>query len=268
MAGIKDAKCILVIGATSGIGRALALALHDLDTEPTVIVSGRRQERLDEISRHGDRIKTARVDINTGDVGQLKEFVKQTLSAYPDLDAIIFSSGIQHIFDFTKPETIDLTKFEDEITTNYISVFRLTVLFLPHLLRLSDEGRPSFIIPVTSSLAIVPKVDVPNYCATKAGLHSLDTSLRLQLANTKVRVIEIVPPLVESELHDHQGTTPALSKFWMPLGEYAKTVIEGLVRGDSEIAAGQALRDLERFEKGKAEALQKLNGVAPAATSA
>ncbi|KAI0673481.1 NAD-P-binding protein [Trametes maxima] len=261
MTGIKDAKCILIIGATSGIGRALALALHDLDSKPTVIVGGRRQERLDEISRHSDRMKTARVDINTRDVDKLKEFVDHTLSAYPDLDAVIFSSGIQHIFDFTKPETIDITKFEDEITTNYISVFKLILLFLPHLLKLSEKGRPSFIIPVTSSLAIVPKVNVPNYCATKAGLHSLDTSLRLQLANTKVRVIEIIPPLVESELHDHQGTTPALSKFWMPLDEFTKIVIEGLVRGDPEVAAGQASRDLERFEKVKVEALQKLNGI-------
>ena len=56
------------------------------------------------------------------------------------------------------------------------------------------EGRPSFIVPITSALGLQPKADVPNYCATKAALHSLALSLRAQLADTKVRVLEILPP--------------------------------------------------------------------------
>ena len=79
MAGIKDAKCVLVIGATAGIGRALALAIHDLDSKPIVIVAGRRQERLDELAAKSDRIKTARVDINTS-YDKLKPFVELTKS--------------------------------------------------------------------------------------------------------------------------------------------------------------------------------------------
>lgn len=86
MPGIKDAKCILVLGATSGIGRDLALALHGLDSKPTVIVAGRRQERLDEISKQGERIKTARIDITSSE-DTLKEFVQQTLSQYPDVSS-------------------------------------------------------------------------------------------------------------------------------------------------------------------------------------
>ncbi|KAI0375347.1 NAD-P-binding protein [Pilatotrama ljubarskyi] len=258
MPGIKDAKCVLVLGATSGIGRALALAIHGLESKPTVIVSGRRQERLDELSKQGERIRTARVDI-TASEEKLREFVNDTLSKYPDLDAVIFSSGIQHIFDFTKPETIDISKFQDEITTNYISIFKLIVLFLPHFLKLSDEGRPSFIIPITSGLSIMPYARVPNYCATKAALHSLDMSLRYQLSNTKVKVIEILPPLVESELHDHQGTTPSLSKAWMPLDEFTKHTMQGLIRGDPQVAVGAAADSLERFENGKLDAVQHFN---------
>ncbi|KAI0639749.1 NAD-P-binding protein [Trametes polyzona] len=255
MTGIKDAKCILVLGATSGIGRALALALHGLDSRPTVIVAGRRQERLDEISKQGERIKTARVDINTTD-DKLKEFVQQTVSQYPDLDAVVFSSGIQHVFNFSKPESIDLSKLQDEISVNYISITKLIVLFLPHLLKLSASGRPTFIIPISSGLAIIPYASVPNYSATKAALHSFTQSLRAQLAKTKVQVLEIVPPLVESELHDHQGTTPTLAQFWMPLDKYIKEVIEGLVRGDLEIASGASVESLETYEKGKKEAVQ------------
>lgn len=84
MPGIKDAKCILVLGATSGIGRDLALALHGLDSKPTVIVAGRRQERLDQISKQGERIKTARIDITSSE-DTLKEFVQHTLLQYPDV---------------------------------------------------------------------------------------------------------------------------------------------------------------------------------------
>ena len=84
MPGIKDAKCVLVLGATSGIGRALALAIHDLDTAPTVILAGRRQERLDELAKQGERIETARVDINTSE-NELKGFVQETLSKFPEV---------------------------------------------------------------------------------------------------------------------------------------------------------------------------------------
>ncbi|CDO76626.1 hypothetical protein BN946_scf184868.g40 [Trametes cinnabarina] len=257
MPGIKDAKCVLVLGATSGIGRALALAIHNLDSQPTVIVSGRRQERLNELAREGERIRTARVDINTTE-GNLKQFVEDTVAKYPDLDAVIFSSGIQHIFDFSKPETIDLsTEFQDEISTNYISIFKLIVMFLPHFLKLSEKGRPSFIVPISSGLSIVPAATVPNYSATKAALHSLSITLRLQLSKTKVQVIEILPPLVESELHDHQGKTPALSKVWMPLKEFTDRAIEGLIRGDPNVPVGSAAQQFDQFEKGKQEAAQK-----------
>ena len=84
MTGIKDANCVLVIGATAGIGRALALAIHDLDSKPTVIVAGRRQERLDELAAKSDRIKTARVDINTS-YDKLKPFVEDVVTRYPDV---------------------------------------------------------------------------------------------------------------------------------------------------------------------------------------
>ena len=128
MPGIKDAKCVLVIGATAGLGRALALAIHDLDTQPTVVVVGRRQERLDELAKRSNRIKTFKADINTTEEN-LRTFVRDVLSQYPQviwsnvhtriptdieptsqLDAVVFMSGVQHIYDFTKPESVDLSR--------------------------------------------------------------------------------------------------------------------------------------------------------------
>lgn len=84
MPGIADSKCVLVIGATAGIGRALALAVHGLPSQPTVILAGRRQERLDELSKLGDRLKTVRFDVNASRE-ELKGFVQDITSKYPDV---------------------------------------------------------------------------------------------------------------------------------------------------------------------------------------
>ncbi|KAL6297746.1 hypothetical protein BKA93DRAFT_745420, partial [Sparassis latifolia] len=177
-----------------------------------------------------------------------KSAVQRVVSIYPDLDAVVFSSGVQHQFDFTKPESVDLDKLETELLTNYTSVTRMTS-FLPHLLKLS-QGRPSLLVPITSSLAIVPGPWVPNYSATKAALHSFALSLDVQLHGTNVHVAEIFPPLVESELHDHQGTTPRLSKVWMPLTQFTA---EGLQSGAVRVPVGVARGTWDPFEKGKLE---------------
>ncbi|KAI0788592.1 hypothetical protein C8Q75DRAFT_734283 [Abortiporus biennis] len=255
-ANISDARSILIIGATAGIGRALALALHDLPSQPQIIVAGRRKERLDELTAKSERIKSVQVDVSGGRES-LKKFVDQLLVDYSQLDAVVFSSGIQHQFDFSRPDSVDLDKFEAELTTNYISIVTLIKFLIPHFLSLSNQDKPSFIIPISSGLAVYPAPTVPGYCATKSALHSLSLSLDSQLKDTNVHVMEILPPLVESELHDHQGTTPALSKFWMPLDVFIPQVVDGLKRGDVQIPIGQAAEGWDTFEKGKLERIEQ-----------
>jgi short-subunit dehydrogenase involved in D-alanine esterification of teichoic acids len=87
MPGINDARCILIIGATSGIGRALALALHALPSQPTVVVAGRRKERLDELAR--DRLHGVQVDVSA-DSQALKQFVDETIASYPEVGPVRF----------------------------------------------------------------------------------------------------------------------------------------------------------------------------------
>jgi short-subunit dehydrogenase involved in D-alanine esterification of teichoic acids len=249
---IDEAKCVLVIGATSGIGRALALAISELPSRPTVIAAGRRQDRLKELEEK--QLKTVQLDVSA-DLETLKETVASLLVKHPNLDAVILASGIQYLHDFNKD--VDINQIIREINVNYVAVVSLISIFMPHFLKLSTEGRPSFIIPITSGLALLPAHFVPNYSASKAALRSFTTSLRKQLENTKVNVVEIIPPLVESELHDEQGTTERLSKFWMPLDEYTKLTMDGLRKGDHHVAAGSAAKILERFEK------EGLNGPFP-----
>jgi short-subunit dehydrogenase involved in D-alanine esterification of teichoic acids len=88
MPGIDDCKCILLIGGTSGIGQALAYALHDLPSKPTVIVGGRRKERLDEMKR--ERLETVQVDI-AADASTLKKFSEELIAKYPDVCPLLSS---------------------------------------------------------------------------------------------------------------------------------------------------------------------------------
>ncbi|THH02158.1 hypothetical protein EW026_g690 [Hermanssonia centrifuga] len=142
MPNITNAKCVLVVGATSGIGRALALAIHDLESHPTVIVAGRRQERLNELCSQGKRIKSVQIDSTSGRES-LRQFAAKMVSEYPELDAVIFSAGIQHTFNFNEPEKIDLDKLEAELGTNYISIVTLITFLTPHFLKLSVSPIPS-----------------------------------------------------------------------------------------------------------------------------
>ena len=93
-ANITDAKCVLVIGATSGIGRELALAIHNLDSKPTVIVAGRRLERLNELASRSDRIEGVQVDLTAGRA-TLESFVMSTIHRYPEVSDV----GLTYTFD-------------------------------------------------------------------------------------------------------------------------------------------------------------------------
>ncbi|KAI6116740.1 hypothetical protein EDD16DRAFT_1591219 [Pisolithus croceorrhizus] len=172
MPNINDVKCILIIGSTSGLGRSLALSILDLPSKPTVIVCGRRQERLDElVSSHGadGRLKAVKLDV-TADRATLKANIDDIIKTYPDLDAVMFSSGVQYGSNFCKPETIDLDGFLAEIHTNYTSVVMMITFFLPHLISLGVRLSKKvylFLYTVSSGLAITPGPSVANYSATK-----------------------------------------------------------------------------------------------------
>jgi len=251
MPGIKDSKVVLIIGATAGIGRALALAIHDLPTKPTVIVTGRRKERLDELVAKGEgRIHAIQFDIKTSRE-QLRSFVDDVVAKYPALDTVLFSAGIQHLTNFAEPETINLDSLADEFNINYVGLLTLITFFLPHLIKVASSGQPTFLIPITSGLALLPAARIGGYSATKAAAHSLCLTLHRQLKDKNVHVMEIIPPLVESELHDHQGLTPALSKLWMPLDEYIPLTMESLIRGDVQVTSGVVTKFHERFEQEK-----------------
>jgi short-subunit dehydrogenase involved in D-alanine esterification of teichoic acids len=163
----------------------------------------------------------------------------RVIKAHPTLDSVFLNSGIQKGLNFAKPETINLSDVGLEMTTNYISYIHLISYLLPFL---QSKPIPTSLIFTTSGLALIPMLRCPNYCASKAAMHHLILAMRVQLENTNVKVIEILPPAVQTELHDakHQPDIKDGGKIGMPLEEFTDKAWMGLCEGKTDIPVGQS----------------------------
>jgi NADP-dependent 3-hydroxy acid dehydrogenase YdfG len=125
-------KCVVLVGATSGIGVAMAEKLVSEGTR--VIVVGRRKDRLESfVQKHG-KDKAGAIAFDIGDTQGLSKFVDTVTSTYPDVDCIFLNAGIQSVYDFSKPASLDLTAFHQEINVNFTSFVNITHAFLPFLM--------------------------------------------------------------------------------------------------------------------------------------
>ncbi|KAH6896822.1 hypothetical protein B0T10DRAFT_506268 [Thelonectria olida] len=223
-------KTVLITGATSGIG--LALAERMIAAGIFVIAVGRRRERLDElVSKYGPE-KVAAEPFDVSDLDALPAWVDKITKTYPTLASIVLNASLQRTVDFTNPETISRPLLTTEVHTNYLSPLHTLSLFLPHLISLgktSPDPAPASIVLVSSGVGLVPIPRCANYCATKSAIHSLAWTLRSQLSapsspdTQHIRVIEIIPGAVQTELHSTQPDLVAAGqgKIGDPLEEYA-----------------------------------------------
>jgi len=202
---------ILITGGGSGIGRALAEAFHANGNQ--VIIAGRRKEILDEVIAANPGMKAAIVDIDNADA--IRSFADQLKRDYPALNVVINNAGIM------RPERLQdggLDDAEAMITTNLLGPIRLTAALLPLL----QGQRHATIMTVSSGLAFLPLALTPTYSATKAAIHSYTQSLRYQLKDTAVQVLELIPPYVQTEL---MGVSQANDPHAMPLNEFISEVM-------------------------------------------
>jgi short-subunit dehydrogenase involved in D-alanine esterification of teichoic acids len=249
-------KSVLIIGGTSGIGWALAKRL--LDKGSKVIVTGRREERLKAFTSENEGTSYYTVDITK--LSTLPQFASRVVTEHPDIDCIILNSGIQRTHDFSKPETVDLTAIEQELTTNYLSYVHLVTIFTSHLQQ--QQSNPTALVFVSSGLGFVPAVRCLNYSATKAALHSFVLCLRVQLQNGPgdVRVVEIVPPAVQTELHNERNQ-PGLKMpkgIAMPLDQFINDAWEGLESGIDTVYVGATPKMAAQWESGRLEQFDKM----------
>ena len=182
---------ILITGGGSGIGRGLAEELHKLGNQ--IIIAGRRKNALDETTVAHLGMKSLTLDIE--DPVDIRAFAAQAAAEFPTLNVLINNAGIMRPENLLAQQS-DLADSEATITTNLLGPIRLTAALLPHLQRQPHAA----IVNVSSGLAFLPLALTPTYCATKAAIHSYTQSLRFQLEETGVEVIELMPPAVKTDM--------------------------------------------------------------------
>ncbi|KAL4787375.1 hypothetical protein BJX76DRAFT_318987 [Aspergillus varians] len=227
-------KHFLLIGATSGIGRAMAERLVESGAKVTAV--GRRKDRLDTfVSRYGEEMAQGIVfDISQTD--KIPHFAKDVTTKYPDIDCVYLNAGVQRAHDLTQDRGWDLQKFNEEFNLNFTSTISLVHAFLPFLKAKAEKGPASFIFTGTN-LAIIPAAWMPAYSASKTALNVFVLSLREQLKHTsKLKVIEVSPAAVQTELHDYLGGKGA--KIGIPLDQFIAEAFSGLQKGLDQVVVG------------------------------
>jgi uncharacterized oxidoreductase len=228
---------ILITGGATGIGLELARVLAERGNE--VIICGRRRERLDEAKRAYPALHVRVCDV--ADQRSREELLAFVEREFPRLNVLVNNAGVQHLVDFRNPD--HLQRAEEEIAINLLAPIHLTSLFLPLLQRQPHAA----IVNVSSGLGFAPLARMPVYCATKAALHSLTMSLRHQLRETNVRVFEIIPPIVTSELGSAHRP-PEMNRTAMPTDAAVAEMIDALERDELEYAVGEAKNLREKRE--------------------
>ena len=216
---------ILLTGGASGIG--LALAVRFLQAGSTVIVVGRRADKLAEARQLHPALITHQADV--ADAGQRRELVRWATATYPSLNVLVNNAGIQNRIQLANDAETDWDERRQELVINVEAPMHLATLLVPHL----RQQPGAAIINVTSGLSFAPAAFVPIYSATKAALHSFTLSLRHQLAPTGIAVLEIVPPAVDTDLGG-----PGLHTFGVNVDEFADSIMARLAAGEQEVGYG------------------------------
>ncbi|MEK3951257.1 SDR family NAD(P)-dependent oxidoreductase [Paenibacillus sp. FSL H7-0703] len=212
---------IFITGGGSGIGRALAEALHNLGNK--VIISGRRKERLEETIKANPGMSA--VELNVQDPASIEAAAKRLIEEYPDVNVLINNAGIIQSDDAAG--VIDEDVLISTVTTNLLGPIRLTSAFIEHL----KSKEEAVVINTTSILGFVPLATTAVYSATKAALHTYTLSQRYMLKDTSVKVIEIVPPWVQSNNDEPRA---------MPLTSFIDATIKILGTDTDEVLVEEA----------------------------
>jgi uncharacterized oxidoreductase len=211
---------VFITGGTSGIGRGLAEALHGSGNR--VIISGRRRALLDEVTSANPGM--AAIELDVADPQSIARAAQTIISDHPETNVLLNNAGIM---PFDDPSGIvDDAVSQSVIATNLLGPIRMTSALIEHLKTKSEATVPY----TTSILAYVPIATNAVYSAAKAALHSYAMSQRFQLRDTNVRVQEIVPPWVDTDLVHKSGDPRA-----MALDAFVAGTLSALGGDDPEI---------------------------------
>ena len=226
---------ILVTGATSGIGRALAEAFHDRGNH--VVIAGRRQDKLDDIA--AARPGMDAVQLDQDGPASLSRLAEAARTRFPQMNILVANAGISRAEDMTA-DGWNSSDAEAVVHTNILGPLRVTAAVLPVLRRQQNAA----LVVTTSNLAFIPRADFPTYCASKAFLHSWLQSARHQLRKVPVEVLELSPPYVATELTGPGQTSDPRA---VPLDAYIAEVMRLLEAGNHP--GGEVLVERDYFRR-------------------
>lgn len=237
---------ILITGGSAGIGFEIAKLFSEAGNH--VIITGRDQVRLEQAKAKLGDVTAIRADVsNAEEVNQLVATLHQD---FPQLNIVVNNAGRAILYNLTNPNEDGFANAADEMLTNYLSIIRLNQALLPLLQQRAEAA----IVNVSSVVAYVPGVNLPTYAASKAALHSYTTSLRLSLEYSSVKVFELMPPLVDTELSaaigGQHGIHPSV---------VAQDLFAGIKNDEFEIRVGDTAKLYELFLSSPADALQLMN---------
>lgn len=229
---------ILITGGATGIGLALARRFSADGNQ--VIICGRTASSLAQAKAEVPGVIT-RV-CNVADPTSRDALTQWLQDEHPTLNAIVNNAGIQVHRDFTAAPGMDT--LEQEVAINFTAPIHLISRLLPLLQRQPN----AYIVNVSSGLAFSPMADVPVYCATKAAIHSFTLSLRHQLRDTRVRVIEIAPPIVDTGLGGNKRSGGVSNNMMVSAEEFVDQAFGQLEAGKDEVLVGISARTRELGE--------------------
>ena len=222
---------VLITGGATGIGLSLVKEFVDAGNE--VIICGRRQDKLNEAKKLYPAIHIKQIDLSHSHEREaLHYWINKD---FPKLNILINNAGIQRGIDFRKGiET--LKTIDNEIAINLEAPIQLCSYFIPLL----QAQKESAIINVTSGLGFIPSVAMPVYSATKAAPHSFTVSLRRQLKDSSIKVFEIIPPMVDTDLDKGERKKRGQTYFGITPEQTAKESFEAIKNDEYEFDVGDA----------------------------
>lgn len=236
---------VLITGGSAGIGFEIAKQLSAKDNH--VIIVGRNQERLQKAADQLQHVTAINADI--ADAADVEALVAKLKSDFPNLNVVINNAGYATLNSIVNDDDI-FEKAGAEMHTNYLSVVRLNQKLLS-ILQKQDEAA---IVNVSSIVAFVPGKLTATYSATKAALHSYTQALRVALADTQVKVFELMPPLVDTEFSAEIGGHKGI-----PASQVADEFLAGLETDNYEIRVANTEQLYQLFLSSPAEALKVMN---------
>jgi short-subunit dehydrogenase involved in D-alanine esterification of teichoic acids len=226
-------KKILITGATSGIGLKLVEKLYQNNS---LYIIARNQNKINRLLDEYPNIVAYQADFIS--IEELQNAVEQLRNETISLDVLINNAAVQYTPSFIDSD-FKFESINDEITTNFTAICSLCYLLLPLL----NQQRCTAILNVNSSLAIVPKTTSAIYCATKGALDIFSKSLRHQLKNTRVKVLQAFLPLVDTPMTEGRGNSK------MTVEKVSIKIISGIEKTilEHDIGKVKLLRLLNRF---------------------